>query len=47
MPQPEMYIGNASNLFDGEGRLTSTPVKELLTKFLDAYAAWISRFVDP
>lgn len=47
MLQPEMYIGNASNLFDGEGRLTSTPVKELSTKFLNAYAAWISRFANP
>jgi chromate reductase len=41
MQQPEAYIGGASKLFDGDGKLTSDSTREFLQKFLDRYAAWV------
>lgn len=41
LPQPEAYIGNASELFDGEGRLTKPETREFLGKFLNAYSHWV------
>jgi len=43
LPNPELYIGNAASLFDGEGRLTNDKTLELLHKFVDAFAAWIDK----
>lgn len=33
--QPELYIGPASDVFDGEGNITDASTKELLTKALE------------
>ncbi len=41
MPTPEMYIGSASKLFDASGAVTSPETRDLLTKFITAYAAWV------
>ena len=41
MPQPEAYIGGAGKMFDIEGRLTDASTRELLTKFMQAFAQWI------
>ncbi len=41
MQQPEAYIGNVSNLFDESGKLTSDSFRELATKFMQAFAAWV------
>lgn len=41
MPGPEAYIGTASKLFDDAGTLTSQDTRDHLTKFINAYAAWV------
>ena len=43
MQQPELYIGNATDLFDSNGKLTNEKTKELLRGFTDAYAAWVAK----
>jgi chromate reductase len=43
MPQPEAYIGNVKGLFDDKGALVSDPARDLLGKFLQAFARWIER----
>ena len=41
MAQPEAYIGNAADLFDGEGKVKNDATRVFLQKFIDAYAAWV------
>ncbi len=41
MQQPEAYIGGAAQLFDDAGGLAKDETRAFLTKFLEAYAAWI------
>ena len=41
MQQPEAYIGNAANLFDENGNLTNDSIKEFITKFMQAFTAWV------
>jgi chromate reductase len=41
MQQPEAYIGNATNLFDAEGKFVNESTREFMKKFLLAFAAWI------
>lgn len=41
MAQPELYIGNAADLFDAEGKVKSEDTRKLLQKFVDAFASWI------
>ena len=43
MQQPEAYIGGAGKLFDDSGALTSEPTRELITKFMRTFAAWVER----
>jgi chromate reductase, NAD(P)H dehydrogenase (quinone) len=43
MQQPEAYIGGAAKLFDANGNITNESTRELLLKFLDAFAAWIAK----
>ena len=43
MPQPEAYIGGAGKLFDETGNLINDSTKELMTKFMEAFAKWVSR----
>lgn len=45
MQMPEAYIGNAAQLFDDKGKLTVDSTREFLTKFMNAYATWVERFV--
>lgn len=42
MQQPEAYIGNAANLFDEEGNLTSDLTREHAAKFMRAFATWVA-----
>ncbi len=44
MPQPEAYIGGAAKLFDDSGNLTNESTRELLRKFMGAFAAWVARY---
>ena len=43
MPQPEAYIGRAAKLFDASGALIDDSTRDLLKKFLDAFAQWIEK----
>jgi chromate reductase len=43
MQQPEAYVGGADKLFDAAGKLTVDSTKEFLTKFMQAFEAWIER----
>lgn len=43
MPQPEAYIGNATELFDDEGKLTNDSTKEFLKEFMAAFEKWIKK----
>ena len=46
MVQPEVYIGGASALFDGEGQLINESTKEFLTSFLEAFEKWVDANVE-
>jgi len=41
MPSPEAYISNASTLFNPDGSLNNSALIEYMTKFMEAFAAWI------
>ena len=41
LQQPESYVPNAKDLFDGEGKLTKPETREFVGKFLTAFAAWV------
>jgi chromate reductase len=41
MQQPEAYIGNAANLFDKSGDLANDSIRGFVTKFMQAFAAWV------
>lgn len=41
MPQPEAYIAKAEDLFDGQGNLSKESTRELASKFMQAFAAWV------
>lgn len=43
LQQPEAYIGGAATLFDAEGKIANPATKEFLTKFVQAFAAWIEK----
>jgi chromate reductase len=43
MQQPEAYIGGADKLFDASGKLTNDSTRDFLTKFGQAFAAWVER----
>jgi chromate reductase len=45
MQQPEAYIGNAASLFDDKGALVNESCRELIQKFLQAFAQWIEHIV--
>jgi chromate reductase len=42
MQQPEAYLGNIGNQFEGDN-LTNDSTRGFLQKFIDAYAAWVER----
>jgi len=43
MQQPEAYIGGADKLFDVSGKIANDGTRSFLTKFLEAYAAWVEK----
>ena len=43
MQQPEAYIGGAGKLFDEGGALADQRTRELIAKFMQAFAAWVER----
>ena len=43
MQMPEAYVGGADKLFDAQGKLTNDSTRGFLTKFMQAYAAWVEK----
>jgi chromate reductase len=43
MQQPEAYIAGAGKLFDEQGKISVDSTRELMQKFLNAFAAWIEK----
>jgi chromate reductase len=46
LQQPEMYIGGVDKLFDADGNLAGDSARELLHKFLGAFAAWVEQHLS-
>jgi chromate reductase len=42
LQQPEVYLGNAAQLFDEDGNLTNESTRRFLRGFLETLAAWIA-----
>jgi chromate reductase len=45
MQQPEAYIGNIGNQFDGD-KLNNESTAKFLQTFVDAFATWVERHAD-
>jgi chromate reductase len=45
MQQPEAYVGNIGNQFEGD-TLTNESTRAFLQKFVDAFASWVERHAD-
>lgn len=43
LQQPEIYIGNAGALFDGDGKVAVDSTRDLLRSFIAGFAAWTDR----
>jgi chromate reductase len=43
MQQPEAYIGGADKLFDAGGKIANDGTRGFLSKFMEAYAAWVEK----
>jgi chromate reductase len=43
LAQPEAYVGGAGKAFDDAGEFVSDALRELMTKFVGAFADWIDR----
>ncbi len=43
LQQPEAYIGGANELFDDQGAIKNDSTRELMQKFLQAFAQWIDQ----
>ena len=43
MQQPEMYIGHVDKAIDAEGKPLSDGTRDLLAKYMHAFASWIER----
>ena len=44
MPQPEVYLGHASDLFAADGSIANERTRGYVAKFLVAFSTWIDRF---
>jgi chromate reductase len=47
MPQPEAYIGGVGQLLGADGDVSNESTRALMTKFMNAYAAWIEATAKP
>jgi chromate reductase len=43
MPQPEAYVGMLGDAFDASGEVTKDPLKQFLTAYIQAFAAWADK----
>lgn len=46
MVQPEVYIGGAATLFDGDGKLINKSTKDFLSSFIQAFEKWMDANVQ-
>lgn len=46
MDQPECYLGEIMNCLDENGTITSERTIKSLKQFMDAYEAWVNKFLD-
>ena len=42
LQQPEVYLSAADKLFGADGKIANQGTRDFLTKFMHAFAAWIS-----
>ena len=47
MAQPEAYIGNAGEMFDNHGNLTTDSTREFTRKFMMAFSEWVMKITAP
>jgi chromate reductase, NAD(P)H dehydrogenase (quinone) len=47
MPSPQVFVSQARDKFDADGRLTDEKTRTFLRKFMEAYAVWVRRFTTP
>ena len=43
MQQPEIYAGMLSDAFDASGEVTKDSLKQFLTAYIQAFAAWVEK----
>lgn len=43
MPAPEAYIGGATKMLDENGKVNNEQTRDVLRKFITAYAAWVEK----
>jgi chromate reductase len=43
LQQPEAYIGGIGDAFDAKGELVKEPLREFLTKYIQAFATWVAQ----
>lgn len=43
MPKPEAYIAGVAGLLDAQGNLANEATRDLLKKFMEAFAGWIEK----
>ncbi|HXE28014.1 MAG TPA: NADPH-dependent FMN reductase [Stellaceae bacterium] len=41
LQQPEIYLASADKLFDADGNVTVDSTRDLLCRFMDAFAGWV------
>lgn len=47
MPAPQLYLHNAAELFDAQGRLSDPGTQDLLVGFLESFREWVRRQQEP
>jgi chromate reductase len=47
MQMPEAYMGGADKLFDAEGKLANPSTREFLSKYMQAFGAWVEKIAPP
>jgi chromate reductase len=47
LQQPEAYFGGAGGYFDESGELVNDATREVMQRFIDAYAAWVEKILGP
>jgi len=43
MNKPDVYVAQAQNKFDEEGKLTDEKTKSVINKFADSFTIWVNK----